>query len=74
VWVPPVDERVKLLPSVPVTVTCVALVAVTVRVEELPVVMEVGFAAMVTVGALGATTVTIAVAVAVPPVPVAVAV
>ena len=53
VWVPPVDARVKVLPSVPVTVTCAALVAVTVRVVELPEVMEAGFAPMVTVGAEG---------------------
>jgi hypothetical protein len=36
---------------VPVTVTPVALAAVTVRVDELPAVIEVGLAAMVTVGA-----------------------
>jgi hypothetical protein len=53
----------------------VAFVAVTVKVEELPAVIEVGSAAMVTVGAgPDAATVTVAVAVAVPPVPVAVAV
>ena len=75
VWFPPVGERVKLLPSVPVTVTWVALVADTVRTEELPATTEVGAALMVTVGADGAgVTVTVAVAVALPPAPVAVAV
>jgi hypothetical protein len=39
------------LPSVPVTVTRVAFVAVTVKVEELPALTEVGLAVMVTVGA-----------------------
>ena len=47
------------LPSEPVTVTAVALVAVTVRAEELPALIEAGFAAMVTVGAAGGTTVTV---------------
>jgi hypothetical protein len=41
---------VLLLPSDPVTVTVVALVAATVNVEDCPAVMEVGLAAMVTVG------------------------
>jgi hypothetical protein len=62
------------LPSVPVTVTCVAFVAATVSVDELPGLIEVGLAVIVTVGGAAATTVTIAVAVAVPPAPVAVAV
>jgi hypothetical protein len=59
-----------------VIVTPVALVAVTVRVDELPAAMEVGFALMVTVGAeaVPVVTVTVAVAVVVPPAPVAVAV
>jgi hypothetical protein len=67
---------VYVLPSVPVTFTWVALVAVTVKVEEFPAVMDVGFAVIVTVGVgvVAAVTVTVAVAVAVPPVPVAVAV
>jgi hypothetical protein len=53
----------------------VAFVAVTVRVEELPELTEVGLALIVTVGpAAGGTTVRVAVAVAVPPAPVAVAV
>jgi hypothetical protein len=57
-----------------VTVTPVAFVAVTVNMEECPVTMVVGFAAIVTVGAGLAVTVTIVVAVVVPPGPVAVAV
>ena len=64
-----------MLPSEPVTVTVVALVAATVNVDELPAVIEDGLAAMVTVGGVaGAVTVTMAVAVAVPPVPFALAV
>jgi len=62
------------LPSLPVTVTCVALLAVTINVEEPPAAIDVGFATIVTVGAAPAVTVTIAVADAVPPAPVAVAV
>jgi hypothetical protein len=66
-----------VLPSVPVTVTPVALVAATVKVDELPETIEAGPAAMVTVGAGGGpagVTVTVAVAVVFPPAPVAVAV
>jgi hypothetical protein len=74
VCVPPAACRVYVLPSVPVTTTWVAFVAVTVRVDELPEVIEVGLALMLTVGAGEGDTVTIAVAVAFPPVPVAVAV
>lgn len=48
--VPPVGWRVYELPSVPVIVTAVALLAVTVSVDELPEVMEVGLAVMLTVG------------------------
>jgi hypothetical protein len=59
---------------VPVTVTPVALVATTVKVEELPVVIEVGFATMLTVGAAGWVTVTVTLAEVLPPGPVAVAV
>jgi hypothetical protein len=61
---------------VPVIVTPVAFVAVTVRTEEPPAVIEDGFAVIVTVGdgVVAAATVTVTVAVAVPPVPVAVAV
>ncbi len=50
------------------------MVAVTVNVDELPEVMEVGLAVMLTVGAAGGTTVTTAVAETLPPVPVALAV
>jgi hypothetical protein len=50
----------------------VALVAVTVKVDELPDVIEAGFAVMLTVGA--GDTVTVVLAEAFPPAPVAVAV
>jgi hypothetical protein len=70
---PPFEARVYELPSVPVTATAVALVAVTVSVEELPEVIDVGLAAILTVGA-GLVTVTVAPAETFPPVPVAVAV
>ena len=40
-----------MVPSLPATVTCVALVAVTVRVDELPAATEVGLALIATVGA-----------------------
>ncbi len=65
-----------MLPSVPVTVTEVAFVAATVRVEELPAVMVLGLALMLTVGdgAPGGVTVTTVVAVVLPPAPVALAV
>jgi hypothetical protein len=57
-------------------VTCVALVAVTVRVDDWPAFIEVGLAVMliVGVGAGAAATVTVAVAEALPPFPVAEAV
>jgi hypothetical protein len=58
---------------VPVIVTCVALVAVTVRVDAEPLVMVDGFAVIVTV-AWTAETVTVAVAAALPLLFVAVAV
>jgi hypothetical protein len=45
-----------VLPSEPLTVTPVALVAVTVRVEEPPAVIEVGLAVIVTVGIGGGVT------------------
>ena len=48
---PPVAAIVRLLPLVPVSVIPVAFVAVTVKTEELPLVIDVGFALMVTVGA-----------------------
>jgi hypothetical protein len=72
--VPPFGCSVYVLPSLPVTVTWVALVAVTVKVDELPEVIDVGFAVMVTVGAGFGVTVTIAAVEVLPPVPVAVAV
>jgi hypothetical protein len=72
--VPPVGCRVYELPSLPVTVTAVALVAVMVSMEELPDVMEIGLARIFTVGAGLGVTVTVAVAEVFPPVPVAVAV
>jgi hypothetical protein len=46
-----------VLPSVPVIVTWVALVAVTVKVDEFPEVIEVGLAVMPTVSAVSAATV-----------------
>jgi hypothetical protein len=52
----------------------VALVAVTVKVEELPEVIEVGLATMLIVGAGLAVTVTVATADVVPPIPIAFAV
>jgi hypothetical protein len=61
--------------SVPVIVTVVAFVAVTVRIDEAPATIEVGLAVIATVGApLTPAPVTTAVAVVVPPAPVAVAV
>lgn len=51
-----------------------ALVAVTVNVEELPGVMDIGLARIFTVGAVAAATMMVEVAVVVPPGPVAVAV
>ena len=48
--VPPVAARVYVVPSEPLMVTCVALVAETVRVDELPAVMDAGDALIVTVG------------------------
>jgi hypothetical protein len=76
VSVPPLDESEYALPSEPVIFTVAALVAVTVKVEELPALMDVGLAAMFTVGGgvVTALTVTVAVAVALLVVPVAVAV
>ena len=71
-WLPPLVPRGYELPSLPLRVTFVALVAVTVIVEDPPEAMEVGFAEMLTVGDEAMDTV--AVAVALPPVPLAVAV
>jgi hypothetical protein len=50
VSVPPVAPNVFVLPSVPVTVTPVEFVAVTVSTEDLPAVIEAGLAAMITAG------------------------
>ena len=61
--VPPLGGRVNVVLSDPVIVTCVAFAAVTVKVEEFPMTIEVGFAVMVTDGAGFAVTVTIALAV-----------
>lgn len=63
-----------VLPSDPVIVTCVAFAAVTVKVDELPEITEVGFAEIVTDGLGFAVTVTVTVAEAFPPGPEAVAV
>jgi hypothetical protein len=53
--VPPAAAIVRLLPFVPVIVIPVAFVAVTVKTEALPLVIDVGLALMVTVGAVAAT-------------------
>lgn len=71
VCVPPEDGNVYVLPSVPVTVTWVALNAVTVRVDEFPEMTVVGFAVMLTEGTGFDVTVIVAVAEAAPPFPVA---
>jgi hypothetical protein len=74
--VPPVAPRVYLLPSEPLSDTPVALVAVIVRIEELPAVSDAGLAAIVTVGIPEPEdeTVTVDAAVADPPGPIALAV
>ena len=72
--VPPVAASVYETPPGAVTVTALALVAVTVSVDEFPDAIDAGFAVMVTVGAGFGVTVTIAVALVVPPGPAAVAV
>jgi len=76
VSVPPAAAILLVLPSEPITVTLVALVAATVSVEDCPAVIDVGLADIVTVGAAVPPTVTVAVAVAgvVPAAPVAVTV
>jgi hypothetical protein len=50
VTVPPVDDRLYELPSEPVTITVVALLAVTVSVSELPWLIELFCAEIETVG------------------------
>jgi hypothetical protein len=62
------------VPSLPATVTEVAFVAVTVKVDEEPAVIDIGLATIFTVGAVAAATFIVKVAVVVPPGPVAVAV
>jgi hypothetical protein len=74
---PPVAPSVSLLPLVPVIVIPVAFLAVTLKTEELPLVIEVGLALIVTVGLTDpapVSTVIVTEAEAVPPEPVAVAV
>jgi hypothetical protein len=51
------------VPSLPEIVTCVAFTAETVRIEELPAVIEVGFALICTAGAALVVTVTVTLAV-----------
>ena len=75
--VPPPAAIVRLLPLVPVIVSPVAFVVCMVNTDELPLVIVVGLAVMVTVGApvvLPVVTVIVTLAEAVPPDPVAVAV
>ena len=60
-----------MLPSLPVRITCVALTAVTVTMDEPPGAIDAGLAVMVTVGAGFGVTVTIEVAEVFPPAPVA---
>ena len=74
VCVPPLGSRAYVLPSVPVTVTWVAFTADTVKVDELPDAIDVGFAVMLTVGAGLDVTVTVVTAEVLPPAPDAVAV
>ena len=54
--VPPLPFIVRLLPLVPVIAIPVAFDAVTVKVEELPLVIDAGLAVILTVGALAAST------------------
>jgi len=65
-----------VVPSEPLTVICVAFVAATVRIDELPAAIDVGAAVIVTVGlsTVAPDTVTVTVAVADPKSPDAVAV
>ena len=71
VCVPPLGCRVYVLPSLPVTVTWVAFIAVTVNVDEPPAAIDAGLAVMLTVGGGFVVTVTVAPAVVFPPAPVA---
>ena len=71
---PPFDFIVNFAPFVPATVTDVACIAVTVRVEVLPSLIETGLAAMVTVGAGFGVTSMVTVSETLPPAPVAVTV
>lgn len=48
---PPVDPKVRLLPLLPLSVTCVAFFADTVTTEELPLAIDLGLAVIVPVGA-----------------------
>jgi hypothetical protein len=54
--VPPFGCKVYELPSDPAIVTCVAFVAVTVNMEELPGITDAGLALMPTIGAVGGLT------------------
>jgi hypothetical protein len=72
--VPPLGARVYELLSVPVIVTWLAFVAVTVKVDEFPDMIEVGLDVMLTVGEGFGVTVTVALADALPPLPIALAV
>ena len=47
---PPVAPILYVVPSEPLSVTCVACVAVMVRIDELPAVIEVGVAVIVIAG------------------------
>ena len=71
-WVPPAAPSVYELPSLPLIVTCVALLAATVKVDALPAAIDEGLAAMLTTG--NGLTVTVAVAELIPPGPAAVTV
>ncbi|MGB8477374.1 MAG: hypothetical protein WCE63_00855 [Acidobacteriaceae bacterium] len=74
---PPVGVNARWLPLLPLSVTCVAFLAVTVKTEELPLAIDVGLALIVTVGAPEVPpvpTVIVTDAEAVPPAPVAFAV
>lgn len=72
--VPPLGARVYELLSVPVIVTWLAFVAVTVKVDEFPEMIEAGLAVMLTVGVGFGVTVTVALAEVFPPLPMALAV